>query len=185
GEQLLTEESPRGTGFLADVCQAWEDEADRAAWFGTRVVKIRIGFVLGRDGGALEKIAPVFRLGLGGPLGSGKQWMPWVHVRDVARLFLHAAETEVSGVLNGAAPNPVTNRDFTRTLAEVLHRPAFLTVPGFALRLAAGELGERMLDSARVVPQATEASGFRFEFPELKPALVDLLGQELTSSGAR
>jgi uncharacterized protein (TIGR01777 family) len=176
GDTTLTEDSPRGTGFLADVCKAWEDEADRAAALGVRVVKIRIGFVLGH-GGALDKIAPVFKLGLGGPLGSGNQWMPWVHEKDVARLFLHAAETEVSGVLNGVAPNPVTNAEFTRVLADVVHRPAFFNVPAFALKIAAGELGAHMLDSARVLPAATEKSAFRFEFPELRGALVDVLWQ--------
>lgn len=173
GNDVLTEESGPGKGFLADLCRAWEAEADRAAWCGVRVVKIRIGFVLGRNGGAMAQILPLFRLGLGGPLGSGKQWVPWIHVADLARLFLFAAENEVSGVLNGTAPNPVTNREFTRALGQAVHRPAFLPVPGFALKLAMGELGQHVLDSARVVPQATERAGFHFDYPEIGPALVD------------
>ena len=131
---------------------------------------------MGRNGGAMAQIRPLFRLGLGGPLGSGKQWMPWIHVADLARLFLFAAENEVSGVLNGTAPNPVTNREFTKALGQAVHRPAILPVPGFALKLAMGELGQHVLDSARVLPRAAEKAGFRFKYPELGPALVDVAG---------
>lgn len=176
GDEILDETSAPGKGFLVDVCRAWEAEADRAARFGVRVVKIRIGFVLGRDGGALAKLVPVFKLGVGGRLGSGKQWMPWVHVQDVARLFLFAAENEVSGVLNGVAPNPVTNKEFTSALASAVHRPALFPVPGFALQLVAGELGKHMLDSARVVPTATQRAGFQFDFPDVRGALADVAG---------
>jgi len=175
GDEILTEDSTLGKGFLADVCRGWEAEADRAAWFGVRVVKIRIGFVLGRDGGAMERLVPVFKLGVGGPLGSGKQWMPWVHVNDVARLFIWAAENEVSGVFNCTSPNPVTNREFTRALGSAVHRPALFPVPGIALRVAMGEVGQHVLDSARVIPQAAERAGFRFEFTHLDAALTDVV----------
>jgi uncharacterized protein (TIGR01777 family) len=176
GNEILDETSAPGKGFLVDVCRAWEAEADRAARVGVRVVKIRIGFVLGRNGGALAKLAPIFKLGVGGRLGSGKQWMPWVHAQDVARMFLFAAENEVSGVLNGVAPNPVTNREFTSALASAVHRPAILPVPGFALRLAAGELGKHMLDSARVIPAAAQRAGFQFTYPDIQPALIEAAG---------
>ena len=118
---------------------------------------------------------PIFRLGLGGRLGDGEQWMPWIHADDVARLFVHSAESDLSGVWNATAPHPVRNAEFTRELGAALHRPAILPVPGFALSLAFGEFGQHMLDSARVVPEAALDSGYSFRFPELKAALKDLL----------
>lgn len=175
GDETLTENSPPGRGFLAEVCQAWEAEADRAAEFGLRVMKLRIGFVLGKDGGALAQMSPIFRAGLGGRLGSGKQWMPWIHVEDVAELFASAAESTVSGVWNATSPNPVTNRDFTREMGRALHRPAVNPVPGFALKIVFGELGQHMLDSARVVPEAALKAGAKFRYPELGGALRELL----------
>jgi uncharacterized protein (TIGR01777 family) len=177
GDEILAESSPQGKGFLADICHEWEAEADRAAELGLRVVKLRIGFVLGNDGGALGKILPVFRAGLGGRLGSGKQWMPWIHVDDVAEMFIHAAESDISGVWNTTSPNPVINADFTKQLGHALHRPSLFPVPGFALKLAFGEFGQHMLDSARVIPGAAIASGYRFRYPELGPALADLVGK--------
>lgn len=175
GDEVLTETSPAGSGFLAGVCQEWEAEADRAVDFGLRVVKLRIGFVLGRDGGALGQMLPVFRLGLGGRLGSGRQWMPWVHVDDVAQLFFHAAVTEtVSGVWNATAPEPVRNSGFTTELGHALHRPVIFPVPEFALRLGFGEFGLHMVDSARVMPRAAETAGFNFRFPRIGQALRDL-----------
>jgi uncharacterized protein (TIGR01777 family) len=178
GDEILTESSKPGSGFLADVCRAWEAEADRAAYFGLRVVKLRIGFVLGADGGALAQMIPAFRAFLGGRLGSGRQWMPWIHADDVAELFVHAAENEaISGVWNATSPNPVTNSVFTRELASTLHRPALLPVPPIALRLAFGELAQHMLDSARVVPESALKAGFRFRYPDLAPALRNLLDQ--------
>ena len=174
GDELLTEASGPGAGFLADVCHAWEAEADRAGGFGLRVIRMRIGFVLGKDGGALARMLPVFRAGAGGRLGSGRQWMPWIHVDDVAEAFTHAVENEVAGVWNVNSPNPVRNRDFTDKLAAAVHRPAILPLPQFALKLAFGELAKHMLDSARVVPDEPVKAGFRFRFPELGPALADL-----------
>jgi len=177
GDEVLPEGAAPGRGFLAEVCQNWEAEADRAAEFGVRVVKLRIGFVLGKDGGALEKILPVFKLGGGGNLGSGNQWMPWIHVYDVANMFVEAAENRhVSGVWNAASPNPVKNSEFTKTLAGVLHRPAFLPVPAFALKLGFGEFGQHMLDSARVMPDAALKAGYHFRYPVLRDALQDLVG---------
>jgi len=176
GDEELTESSAPGSGFLAEVCQAWEAEADRAAAFGLSVMKLRIGFVLGKEGGALARMAPAFRFFAGGRLGTGRQWMPWIHVDDVAELFVHAAENELSGVWNATAPYPVTNREFTREMGRALHRPALFPVPGFALRLAFGELGQHMLDSARVVPAAAMKAGFRFRYPDVSAALTNLLG---------
>jgi hypothetical protein len=175
GDELLTEASGPGSGFLADVCRAWEAEADRARDFGLRVIKLRIGFVLGKDGGALARILPVFRAGAGGPLGSGRQWMPWIHADDVAELFTFAVENDVSGVWNASSPNPVRNSDFTRQLAAAAHRPAVIPAPRFLLKLAFGEFAQHMLDSARVVPDGPVKASFRFRFPELGPALADLM----------
>jgi uncharacterized protein (TIGR01777 family) len=175
GDEILTETSAPGKGFLAEVCQEWEAEAARATQFGLRVVRLRIGFVLGKGGGALKKILPAFRMFAGGRLGSGKQWMPWIHVDDVAEMVLRAVEDEaVSGVWNATSPNPARNSDFTSELARAVHRPALIPVPPFALRLAFGELGDHMLDSARVIPQAAMKAGFGFRYPELAQALRDL-----------
>src|SRR5665213_1147089 len=176
GDEILTEFSTLGTGFLAEVCKSWEAEADRAAGAGVRVVKLRIGFVLGNDGGALAQMAPVFRAFAGGRLGSGKQWMPWIHIDDVAELFTRAVEDpNLSGVWNATSPNPARNADFTQALAHVLHRPALFAVPAFTLNLAFGELAQHMIDSARVVPAAALDAGFVFRYPELTPALGNQL----------
>jgi uncharacterized protein len=175
GDETLTENSVPGNGFLADLCRAWEAEADRACRFGMRVVKIRIGFVLGKDGGALQKMVPAFRSFVGGKLGSGKQWMPWVHVDDVAEVFAYAVENEVSGVWNATSPNPVRNSEFTRELARTLGRPALFPVPKVALKVAFGEFAQHMLDSARVIPEATQNAGFTFRHPDLGEALQDVL----------
>jgi len=172
GDEVLTESSASGNGFLAELCIQWEREALRAREFGVRVVPIRIATVLGREGGALKKMLTPFRLGIGGPFGSGKQWMPWIHIDDLARLFIFAAGTDsVSGPLNGGSPQPVTNAQFTRALAQALHRPAVLPVPKFALKLALGEMVEFLFSSARVIPEATLQSGFEFTYPQLDAAL--------------
>jgi hypothetical protein len=175
GDEVLTESSAPGAGFLVDVCKSWEAEADRARESGLRVAKLRIGFVLGKDGGALAKIVPAFRAFSGGRLGSGKQWMPWIHVADVAEMFAHAVENDVSGVWNATSPSPLTNAVFTAELAASLHRPALFPAPQFALKLAFGEFAQHMLDSARVVPEAALRAGFHFRYPDLEPALSDLL----------
>jgi len=176
GDEILTETSSPGTGFLVDVCKEWEAEADRAAEFGLRVVKLRIGFVLGKGGGALATILPAFQFFAGGRLGSGKQWMPWIHSADVCEMMVRAAEDEsIRGVWNATAPNPVTNNEFTRELASAVHRPALFPVPSFALKAAFGEFAQHMLDSARVIPEAAVGAGYRFRYPDLKPALLDLV----------
>jgi uncharacterized protein len=179
GEELLTEQSSPGSDFLADVCAGWEQEAVAARELGIRVVPIRIGIVLGPGGGALAKMLTPFKLGLGSPLGSGQQYMPWIHLDDLVELMLFVAgHATLDEPLNAAAPNPVTNREFTKTLARVLGRPAFLPpVPGFAMKLLVGEFAEVLLGSQRVVPQAAEAAGFRFRYPHLEPALRDVLGR--------
>lgn len=177
GDEVLDERSAPGRGFLADVCRAWEQEALAAEALGVRVVCVRIGVVLGLEGGALQRMLPVFRLGLGGPLGSGRQWVPWIHVDDLVGLLLHAAaRTEVSGPMNCVAPQAVTNAFFTDVLGQVLHRPALIRAPAFALRVVLGEMAEVVLASQRVVPEVAERTGYAFGFPSLAEALTDLLG---------
>ncbi len=176
GDEILTEASAHGKGFLVETCEGWEAEADRAANFGLRVVKLRIGFVLGKGGGALGQMLPVFRLAVGGRLGSGRQWMPWIHIEDVLELLVRAVnDSSMSGVWNATAPNPVTNAEFTRELGRAVHRPAILPVPPFALKLAFGEFAQHMLDSARVIPAVAQSAGHRFRYPEIGPALRNLV----------
>jgi uncharacterized protein (TIGR01777 family) len=179
GDELLTEESLPGTGFLPEVCRAWEEATQPASEAGIRVVQLRFGVVLSPAGGALAKMLPVFRAGLGGKLGSGCQWMSWVALPDAVRAIEFALQTSsLSGPVNLVSPNPVTNLAFTRTLGRVLHRPAVLQVPAFALRLAFGEMAEAtMLESIRVMPACLSASGFDFEYPELEAGLRALLPQ--------
>lgn len=177
GSQRLTESSPPGSGFLAEVVQDWEREADAAAPLGMRVVKPRIGVVLAAHGGALARMLPPFRIGLGGTLGWGDQWMSWIHLEDLAALIRFALQEPVAGALNAVAPNPVSNAAFTRTLAAVLRRPALFPVPPFALRLAFGEMAQVLLDSQRAFPEAARAAGFSFSYPELRPALTNILNR--------
>ena len=177
GDEVLREDSAPDHTYLAEVCQAWEKEAVAAEAFGMRVVRVRIGVVLDTRGGALQRMLPPFRLGLGGKLGDGKQWMSWIHLADLAAMFQFAVENPVRGALNGVAPIPVTNADFTQALARVLHRAAIFPVPVLGLRLLFGEMSEVLLSSQRVLPAAPEAAGFRFRFPELGGALSDLLGK--------
>jgi uncharacterized protein len=175
-DEILTEASPPGTGFLADVCREWERAAGQAQAIGMRVVKLRIGVVLGRAG-ALARMLPAFRLGIGGWLGSGRQWMSWIHLADLLDLIEFALrEDVVSGALNATSPNPATNREFTASLASVLRRPAFLPVPAFVLRAVFGEMASVLLDSQRAEPRAALDCGFGFRHPDLGPALRDLLG---------
>ncbi|MGC4050471.1 MAG: TIGR01777 family oxidoreductase [Paludibaculum sp.] len=176
GAEVLTEQSKAGQGFLPDVCKEWESTADLARALGVRVVKLRTGVVLGRGGGALAKMLPPFRAGVGGPLAGGRQWMSWIHLQDMVRLVSWAvANPQVLGALNCVAPNPVTNKDFTRILARVLHRPAFFPVPEFALKLLYGEMASVLVESQRVIPQAALDLGFQFQRPELGEALADLV----------
>jgi len=177
GDQVLSESETPGEGFLPELCVDWEHEAWQAQSHGVRVVNPRLGLVLSTDGGALGKMLPLFRYGMASPLGNGRQWMSWIHVVDLVRLLVFAAEHDtVQGPLNATAPNPVTNREFTKKLAAALHRPAFLPpVPRFALHLALGQFADALLESQRVVPTAAEQAGFRFQHPELREALQHLL----------
>lgn len=176
GDAELTEATPGGSsGFLADTVQAWEAEAMQAA--GTRVVLLRTGLVLGKGGGMLGAMAPLFRAGLGTQMGDGAQWMSWIHLEDEAMLALFAVENlDVRGPLNAVAPWPMRNAEFTKALARAVRRPAFLRVPAFAIRALGGDFAHELLDSKRVVPAAATEQGFRFRFSELEPALKDLLG---------
>jgi uncharacterized protein (TIGR01777 family) len=176
GDEILAEASVAGTGFLADVCVAWEREATQAEALGMRVTRVRTGLVLDPRAGALKPMLTPFRLGLGGPLGGGLQWMSWIHAADLAEMFRFALENPSPLVMNGVAPGAVTNSDFTRTLAATLHRPAFLPVPRFALRALFGEMSDMLLASQRVAPTAAESAGFQFQHPQLEEALTDLLG---------
>lgn len=172
GNERLSESAVRGSGFLSDVCQEWEHAAKTAEKHDVRIAIPRLGFVLAQDGGALETIRPIFRLGLGGRLGSGKQWMPWVHINDICGVFIHLLENEnLAGAFNAVAPNPATNAEFTKALAASLKRPAILPVPAFALRLALGELSSLALDSTRAIPERTAASGYAFRHSNLEEAL--------------
>lgn len=178
GEEVLREESTGGQGFLPEVCRQWEDASRIAAEAGIRTVNIRIGLVLSAQGGALEKMLTPFKLGLGGRIGSGRQWWSWIHVDDIVGGIRHAIRTEsLSGALNLVAPNPVRNAEFTKVLASVLGRPAFFPVPEFALRLAFGKMAaeELLLSSQRVEPGKLVASGYAFRFRELRAALEDLV----------
>jgi uncharacterized protein (TIGR01777 family) len=178
GEEVLHEESPAGRGFLPDVCREWEDATRVATDAGIRTVNIRIGLVLSAKGGALGNMLKPFKLGLGGRMGSGKQWWSWIHVDDIVGAIRHALRTEsLAGPVNLVAPNPVRNAEFTRLLASVLRRPAFLPVPEFALHLAFGTqaAGELLLASQRVQPEKLAASGYAFRFSELRTALEDLV----------
>lgn len=174
GEELLTESSPAGTGFLAETCVAWEAATLPAT--GIRVAPVRFGVVLSPDGGALAKMLPLFRIGAGGRLGSGKQWMSWISLPDLISAIFHLLRAEINGPINFVAPTPVTNAEFTHTLAAALHRPAIVPAPAFALRLALGEMAdEALLASQRVLPEKLIQSGFRFEHPDLAAAFAVLL----------
>jgi uncharacterized protein (TIGR01777 family) len=178
GDQPVSEADGPGSDFLAQVCQAWEQEARAAEAFGTRVALVRNGVVLGRGGGALPRLLPPFRLFVGGPLGSGRQGFPWVHLDDVTGIYRWALESEqVSGPLNAVGPELLDNRGFSSILGRVLGRPSWAPVPGFALRLLLGEMAEPLLlQGQKVVPARTEQLGYRFRFRTAEAALRDLLG---------
>jgi len=175
GEEELTESSAPGGGFLAETVKAWEAEARRAP--EVRLVLLRTAMVLGRKGGALAAMEPVFKMGLGGLLGNGRQWMPWIHLEDLASLILFAIENmDISGALNASAPWPARNAEFTKSLAGALRRPAFFRVPAWALKAALGGFSAELLESKRVMPAVATEHGFGFRFSELAPALADLCG---------
>jgi uncharacterized protein (TIGR01777 family) len=175
GDEVLTEASSPGSGFLPDVCVAWEREAAAAEQSGIRVVRVRIGVALAPHGGALARMLPPIRMGVGGRLGNGRQWMSWIHLDDLCEMFRFAAEQPVRGAINGVAPDPVTNTDFTRALASAVHRPAIFPVPVIGLKVMFGEMSEMLLSSQRVAPKGAAEAGFRFRYPQLTPALADLL----------
>ena len=177
GEETLTDDSPPGRGFLSEVCRAWEAATEPARQQGIRVVPLRLGVVLSTAGGALAKILPPFRLGLGGVLGSGRQYMSWIALDDVVGAIQHAIVTDaLQGPSNAVAPRAITNQEFTKTLGKVLGRPTAIPLPAFAARLMFGEMAdELLLASARVQPTKLLASGYRFRYPELEEALQQLL----------
>ncbi len=174
-QKTFDESSFAGSGFLAEVCQAWEKEAEAIANLGIRLVKLRIGVVLGY-GGALARILPIFRAGAGGIIGSGKQWFSWVHRDDLVNLILFAiAKPDLQGAINGTAPETVTNAEFTKALAEALSCPAFLPVPAIALQLLFGEAASIILEGQRVLPLKAQTNGFQFTYPDIRSALKQIL----------
>ncbi|MCH7481911.1 MAG: TIGR01777 family protein [Chloroflexi bacterium] len=177
GEAELAESDPPGEGFLPGLVRDWEAAAASAEPLGVRVVRLRVGFLIGRDAPFLKPQMPLFRLGLGGPLGSGNQWWPWVHLDDVLGLYRRALEDGgMSGPVNATAPTPVRQRDFAKAVGRIVGRPALLPAPRFALRLVLGGFAAEVLDSRRVLSRAAEAAGYEFAYTELEPALREALG---------
>lgn len=171
GEDAVTETSPAGDDFLAQTCARWEEAARTAEAHGVRVALTRFGIVLASGGGALERQLPLFRAGLGGPIAGGRQWMSWVHIDDVVRIITLAGTAEISGPINVVAPNAVRQKEFAKSLGAALHRPAILPAPGFALRMALGEMATLAVDGQHVVPQVATAAGYSFRYPEIAEAL--------------
>ena len=171
------ETDPPGAGFLASVCQAWENEAQQAQ--GTaRVIRLRTGVVLGKNGGALAAMLPAFRLGIGGKLGHGRQWFPWIHLADLTSAVIFIMEnSKIHGPVNLSAPKPVRNEEFTKCLGKTLHRPTFLPVPGFAIRFALGEISSVVLEGCRMMPGVLLENGFRFRFSDIQSAIADIIGE--------
>jgi len=176
GDALVKEDHLAGEGFLSDVSREWEEAADEIADHGVRVVKLRIGIVLGADGGALEKMIPLFKFGLGGKLGSGKQFFPWIHVSDLVEMIRWAIDTPTAnGAYNATAPQPVSNAQFTQALATAVGRWAILPAPKFGLKLALGEFADSLFFSQNVIPQKALNEGFHFQFETLPTALADIV----------
>lgn len=185
GDEILEEDAPPGTGYLADLCRDWETSADTVAAQGIRVMKWRTGLVLGKGGEGYEALLRPFKMGFGGKLGSGKQWVPWIHVEDLAASMLHGiSHGGLVGPVNGTAPEPVTNAEFTRKLAKALDRPALFSVPRFALKAMLGDFASAVLSSERAVPRVLLESGFRFRFPTLDIALDDLVKSNVSKPEA-
>lgn len=176
GDQLLDESSPKGLGFLAEVCDQWETEARKAEAYGARVILARLGPVLGGQGGMLSKMLPPFRFFMGAPLGSGRQWIPWVHREDVTGAILWMLERpELSGPVNVTSPEPATMKAFSAALARTLRRPCWFPVPAFLMKLLLGEMASILLSSQKATPQKLLASGYQFRFPVLSEALASIL----------
>jgi uncharacterized protein (TIGR01777 family) len=179
GDEVLTEDSAPADDFLAKLCQDWERAALRAEAAGVRVVLLRTGIVLGRDGGALSKLLTPFRLGLGGPIGSGRQYMPWIHLHDHVEIVATAlSDARYSGPINATSPSPVTNKVFAKALGRALHRPAFAPLPGFVLKGALGDAASVLLTGQRAIPEKLSRMGFTFQYKALDAALADIVGQE-------
>ncbi len=175
-DEPLREDAPSGAGFLASLCREWEAAARAAERLGVRVVLPRIGVVLGKNGGALARMLPVFGLGLGGPLGNGTQWLSWIHLDDLIELLLFLLDQAIGGPMNATAPHPVTNEEFSRVLGQTLERPVWLRTPAFVLKLLLGQMAEELLlTGQRVLPARAEAMGFRFRYPTLSEALHAIL----------
>jgi uncharacterized protein (TIGR01777 family) len=171
------ENSPPGKDFLAEVCQKWEAEAQKVQDLGVRLVILRTGIVLG-NGGALAKMIPPFKMFAGGPLGNGRQWFSWIHREDMVNLIIEALKrNNMAGIFNATAPNPVRMNEFCQTLGEVMKRPSWLPVPDFALEILLGESAKVVLEGQQVIPKATQASGFQYQYPQLKPALENIIPQ--------
>lgn len=176
GDEPISENSPTGSGFLSSLCAEWEGAARSVESSGVRCAIVRVGVVLDTAGGALANLLTPFKLGAGGPVGSGRQWMSWIHHEDMGSLFLLALDDpRAIGPLNGTAPNPVTNREFAKALGRALHRPAFVPTPAFALRLALGEVADVVTTGQRVLPEKALALGVKFQFPTIDAALADVL----------
>jgi uncharacterized protein (TIGR01777 family) len=174
GNEEITEDSTTVDDFLGKVCKDWEACANKAKEIGLRVVIIRTGVVLGKGGGALKKMLPIFKLGGGGPVGSGKQYMSWIHVDDIAAMFVFALkDSSIEGVYNGTSPYPATSKEFAKQLGKILHRPAFAPAPGFALKLVFGEMSQVLLDGQKVMPVKFRESKFRYRYPTLEMALTE------------
>lgn len=184
GDEVLTEQSSRGGGFLADVVEAWEKEANAARESGIRVVTMRTGIVLGPGGGALKPLELLFKLGAGGPVGGGKQWWPWIHRDDVVGATEFFLTQEVEGPFNVTAPNPARQKEFASVLGRVIGRPALLPAPGFAVRLVQGGFADEVLFSKRVLPTRLIEAGFVFAYPELEGALREVLGKRGSRAAA-
>ncbi len=180
GDEPIDEDAPAGSDFLAQTCQAWEAEADTAATsYGLRVAKVRTGVVLDRDGGALAKMLPPFKLGVGGPIAGGRQYISWVHPDDLVRILLSSIDDQQwQGAINATAPEPQRNGDFSKTLGRALNRPSFLPVPGAALGLLYGEMAEIVTTGARVLPAKALVLGYQFRYPKLDAALRAALGSD-------
>lgn len=176
GEEILKEDDPPGNGFLANVGRDWEAEALRATDKGIRVATLRFGIVLGRSGGAMAKMIPAFRSFVGGPMGTGKQWFPWIHIDDLMSAVMFIIENQhLEGPFNFCAPNPVRNRELAKTIGSVLKRPASMPAPSFMLRLFLGEVGATMIESQRAMPDKLVKQGFKFKYPDLESAIRQIV----------
>jgi uncharacterized protein (TIGR01777 family) len=178
GDEELVEDSPPGNDFLARIAKEWEGEALKAREKGARVVITRFGIVMGEKGGALSQMIPLFKKYIGGPIGSGKQWFSWVHIKDLAEAFTFLLKhPEISGPVNVCSPNPIRNKDFAKALGKALHRPSFIPAPGFMVKLVLGEFGSVILEGQRVIPRRLIESGFVFQYPDIHKALQGIVGQ--------